>query len=101
LGDEASNTAYHLKITDATDYEEARDSLMQYFSPVETPEELRTNFHQRFQLPDETLEHFAMELRVLCSKAYKTMHADELEDMAKQQFILGVRSNLMKERLIV
>lgn len=101
LGDEASNTAYHLKITDATDYEEARDSLMQYFSPVETPEELRTNFHQRFQLPDETLEHFAMELRVLCSKAYKTMHADELEDMAKQQFILGVRSNLMRERLIV
>jgi DNA-directed RNA polymerase beta' subunit len=29
------------------------------------------------------------------------MHADELKDMAKQQFILGVRSNLMRERLIV
>ena len=74
---------------------------MQYFSPVETPEELRTKFHQRYQGPDETLEHFAMELRVLCSKAYKTMGSEELEDMAKQQFILGVRNNLIRERLIV
>ena len=42
-----------------------------------------------------------MELRVLCSKAYKSMGPDELEDMAKQQFILGVRNNIIRERLIV
>ena len=74
---------------------------MQYFSPVETPEELRTKFHQRYQGPDETLEHFAMELRVLCFKAYKSMGPDELEDMEKQQFILGVQNNIIRERLIV
>ena len=42
-----------------------------------------------------------MELRVLSFKAYKSMGPDELEDMAKQQFIFGVRNNLILERLIV
>ena len=32
LGDEASNTAFHLGITDATAYDDAKNSLMQYFS---------------------------------------------------------------------
>lgn len=101
LGDEASNTAFHLGIGDNTPYDNARDTLMQYFSPIETPEELRTKFHQRFQNNEETLEHFAMELRVLCSKAYPNMNEAELEDMAKQQFILGVRNAITRERLIV
>ena len=101
LGDEASNTAFHLNITDATNYDDAKNALMQYFSPVETPEEIRTKFHQRYQGSDETLEHFAMELRVLSSKAYPTMGPDELEEMSKQQFILGVRNNAIRERLIV
>ena len=101
LGDEASNTAFHLNITDATNYDAAKNALMQYFSPVETPEEIRTKFHQRYQGADETLEHFAMELRVLSSKAYPTMGPDELEEMSKQQFILGVRNNAIREKLIV
>ena len=42
-----------------------------------------------------------MELRVLCSKAYKSKGPDELEDMAKQQFVLGVRNNIIRLRLIV
>ena len=42
-----------------------------------------------------------MELRVLYSKAYKSMGPEELEDMSKQQFILGVRNNIIRERLIV
>ena len=29
------------------------------------------------------------------------MGPDELEDMANQQFILGVRNNVMREKLIV
>ena len=41
-----------------------------------------------------------MELRVLCSKAYKSMRPDELEDMAKQKFILGVQNNIIRERVI-
>ena len=101
LKDEASNTAFHLNITTATNYDDAKEALMQYFLPVETFEELRTKFHQRYQYNEETLEHFAMELRVLCSKAYKSMGPDELEDMVKLQFILGVRNNVMRERLIV
>ena len=74
---------------------------MQYFSPVETHEELRNKFHQRYQYNEETLDHFPMELRVLFSKAYKYMGPEKLEDMAKQQFILGVRNNEMRERLSV
>ena len=101
LGNEASNTAFYLNITDATNYDDAKEAQMQCFSPVETPEELRTKFHQRYQGPDETLEHFAMKLRVLCFKVYKSMGPDELEDMAKQQFILGVQNNIIRERLIV
>ena len=101
LGDEAFNTTLYLKITDATYYDHAKDALMQYFSPIETPEELRTKFYQRYQYNEETLEHFAMELRVLCSKAYKPICFDELENMAKQQFIFSVRNNVIRERLIV
>ena len=101
LGEEASLTAFHLGLTDASDYDEAKKALMQYFSPVETPEELRTKFHQRFQSSDESLEHYAMKLRVLSSKAYPTMDKDVLEEMAKQQFILGVRNSITRERLIV
>ena len=101
LRDEASNTAFHLNITDATNYDDAKEALMQYFTPVETPEKLRTKFHQRYQGPDETLEDFAMELRVLCPKAYMSMGPDKLEDMSKQQFILGVQNNIIRERLIV
>ena len=101
LGDEASNTAFHFNITDATNYDDAKEALMQYVSPVETPEELRTKFYQRYQGPDETLEHFAIKLRVLCSLAYKFMGPDKLEDMANQQFIFGVRNNIIRERLII
>ena len=55
LGNEASNTAFHLNITDATNYDDAKEALMQYFSPVETPEELHTKFYQRYQKPNEIL----------------------------------------------
>ena len=101
LGEEASLTAFHLGLTDASDYDIAKQALMQCFSPVETPEELRTKFHQRFQSPDESLEHYAMELRVFISKAYPTINEDVLVEMAKQQFILGVRNSITCERLIV
>ena len=42
-----------------------------------------------------------MELRVLSSKAYPIMDRNVLEEMAKQQFILGVRNSITRERLIV
>ena len=101
LGKEASDTAYYLGITDNTNYDNAKNLLMQYFSPVETPEELRTYFHQRYQVQNETLEHFAMELRVLCSKAYPAMNPAELDEMSKQQFILGVQNSITREHLII
>ena len=90
LGEEASLTAFHLCLTDASDYDDAKKALMQYFSLVDTFEELRTKFHHRFQSSDESLEHYAIKLRVLSSKAYPTMDDHILEEMAKQQFILGV-----------
>ena len=42
-----------------------------------------------------------MELRVLCLKTYPTMDENVLEEIAKQQFILGVRNSITSERLIV
>ena len=45
LGEEASLTDLYFGLTDASDYDEAKKSLMQYLSTVETPEELRTKFH--------------------------------------------------------
>lgn len=42
-----------------------------------------------------------MELRIFSSKAYKSIKPDELEDMAEQQFILGVRNNIIRNMLIV
>ena len=79
LEEEASLTTFHLGLTDTSDYDKAKQAQMQYFSPLETPVELRTKFHQRFQSSDESLEHYAMELRVLSSKAYPTMNEDVLE----------------------
>ena len=38
---------------------------------------------------------------MLSSKAYPTMDKDVLEEMAEQQFILGVRNSITRERLIV
>ena len=37
LGEEASLTAYHLGLTDNSNYKVAKTALMQYFSPIETP----------------------------------------------------------------
>ena len=54
LRDEASNTAFHLNIAGATNYDDAKEALLQYFSPVETPEELRTKFHLWYQYSEET-----------------------------------------------
>ena len=42
-----------------------------------------------------------MELRVFSMKAYPTMYEDVLEEMVKQQFILGVRNSITREILIV
>ena len=78
--DEASNTAFHLNITDAINYADAKEALMQYFSPVETLEEVSAKFHQRYQVNNERLKQIAMKLRVFCSKAYKSMGPEELEE---------------------
>ena len=96
LGNEASLTAYHLGLSDNSDYEAAKTALMQYFSPIETPEELRTIFYQRYQNVDETPEHYAMTIRVLSSKAYPNLDDNFLEEMAKHQFILGVRNPITR-----
>ena len=48
-----------------------------------------------------SLEHYSMELRVHSSKAYPTMDKDVFEEMAKQQFILGVKNSITRKRLIV
>ena len=101
LGEEASLTAYHLSLSDNSDYEITKTAVMQYFSPFETPEKPRTIFHQRFQNVDEALEHYAMTIRVLASKAYPKMDDNFVEKMAKHQFILGVRNPITRERLIV
>ena len=45
LGKEVLLTAFHLGLTDASNYDVGKQALMQYSSPVETPEELRTKFH--------------------------------------------------------
>ena len=91
LGNEASNTTIHLNIIDTTNYYDAKEALMKHFSPVETPEKLCTKFHLQIQYNEETREHFAIKLRVLCSSAYKSIGPEKLEDMAKQQFIIGVQ----------
>ena len=101
LGEEAFFTAFHLGLTDATGYDEAKTALMQCSPQVETLKELRTKIHRRFQSSDDSLEHYAMELRVLSSKAYPTIDRNVLEKMAKLQFILKIRNSITREKLIV
>ena len=97
LGQEAFLIAFHLGLIDTSHYNVAKQDLNQYFSPLETPEELRTKFHQRIQSPDESLENYAMELRVLSLKAYPTIYEDVLEKMAIQPFILGIINSITRE----
>ena len=101
LKEKASLTAFRLGLTDTSDYDVAKQALMQYFSPLKTPKKLRTKFPQRFQSFDESLENVAMELRVLSLKTYPTINENNLKEMAKQQWILGVRKSCTSERLIV
>ena len=68
LWDKASNTAFHLNIIDAKNYYDVKEALIKYFSPVESPEELRTKFHQRYQGPDGTLEHLRWNCAFFVSK---------------------------------
>ena len=48
LKEKASLTAFHLGLTDASHYDEAKKAFMHYCSAVQTPEEVRTKFHQIF-----------------------------------------------------
>lgn len=102
LAEEAPNTDFHYNITDATNFDDAKQALMQYISPVETLDELRIKFHRGYQYNDEPLQHFAIKLRVLCFIAYMSMNSKKkLNKMAIQQFNFGVRNNVMREKLIV
>lgn len=40
-----------------------------------------------------------MELSVLCAKTYKNLNPPKVEDMSKQQFILGARDAFIQKRL--
>ena len=45
LGGEVSLTAFNLGLTDTSDYDVAKQALMQYFSQLETLEQVGTKFY--------------------------------------------------------
>lgn len=42
-----------------------------------------------------------MELRVLCFKEYIRMDYNKLDEMAQQQYLLGLKNYIIREQLII
>ena len=101
LGSEIAYTAKCLGVDSTIAYDEACRRLVEHFSPVETPEELRGQFQLRRQEPEESIERYSRELRVLAAKAFPNAEEEMLQTLMVTQFVNGIRDPDTRARLIL
>ena len=101
LDPEALEIAKYLLLNPQTEYKEAVNKLKDHYALTETPEELREKFTQKIQDPNETLEDFARDIRVLESRAFKGVETSILETLMIKLYVEGLRNSNTRERLIV
>ena len=99
LEKKAFRAAENMKLSELP-YNEAKQKLLDYFSPAETVEELRVQFMQRRQ-GAEPIEVFGRDVRLLAARAYPTLDTAGQEAVAINQFIAGLRTPVTAQRIFM
>lgn len=103
LEDEPFRVVSQQGLLESESYDSVKSCLLQRFSPEGNELEWQFHLQNRLQKPNEPLADFAGELRVLVAKAYPEWTEGQRIELARNQFIRGVRSSsvqlqLMKEK---
>ena len=101
LSVDAFEAAKHLGIKSTTDYEEAREKLKDYFAITETKEELIEKLDLRRQGPNESIEAFARDIKLIGHRAYPKGDPDLLERILIKTFTNGLRDDKSRERVLL
>lgn len=101
LDTDGFSAAKHLGIKEATPYNEAKKLLKDYFAVTETPEELREKLNLRVQQPNESIEAFARDLRLIGHKAYPGEDSPLLENILINIFQNGLRDPKSRELVLL
>ena len=86
--------------TQRSSYESLKDALLKRFTPVHLRSVKSSQFHERKQRQDETVDSFAQELKRLFYKAYPSTQqgSPEAEAMGRavlsSQFVAGLRADI-------
>ena len=73
------------------------DSLQQKFAPTGNKPEWQFRLQNHNQRPSEPLVEFPIELRMLADKAYPTWTAEQHQEVVSNQFIQGVKFQVVRE----
>ena len=90
-------------LTSNASYEAVKSELRKQFCPAADETEWQFRLQSRRQKSGETLAEYAGELRMLADRAYPDWAVENRLEMARNQFVQGVRSSsiqlsLMKEK---
>ena len=94
-------TAKNMRITNTTPYDDAKQRLTAFLAATETPEEMKQKLALRQQEVGESIETFATAIQQLGHKAYPTGDEKMLEDILLRSFILGLRDDKTRERVML
>ena len=98
---DAFEAAKHLGIKSSTPYEETKQKLKDYFAITETKEELIEKLDLRHQGPNESIESFARDIRLIGHRAYPKGDPDLLERILIKTFTNGLRDDRSRERVLL
>ena len=87
-------------ISSSTDFKGVKDCLQKRFSPDGNELEWQFRVQGRVQKPEESLAEFAGELRLLAGHAYPRWSTDQQLELARYQFIQGVRLSAIQLQLM-
>lgn len=92
LEDEPFRTAQQLGLKESGNYTIVKNSLQQQFAPEGNELEWQYRLQSRCQGAGEQLAEFAGALRVLADKAYPKWSGEQRQELARNQFVQGIRS---------
>ena len=101
LGTEGQRIFYTFESSMTDTLTSAKTELSSYFVRKSSKWAERVKFYRRTQKPSESVEHFTSDLRLLASKCNFTAVADPVQEALLSQFISGISSSRVREKLIL
>ena len=100
LENEPFRLLHQLGLLESTQYDAVIGALTQRYNPIGNELEWQQRPQTCTQKPEETLDDFAVELRLLAEKAYPKWSSDKQQEMARNRFIQSpsIQLLLMKEQ---